>query len=131
MLTHQTTSKIAPIALRARNFHAPKVPNSAVLAECFPTPKDKEAVLNSALKHLTTSSKIPEYIKNPIDEFTKSQRPKSTLESLMKKWNQSAFAAGTNRNHISMCEEKLGIPLSEFITISLSAMQQHHTDLGL
>jgi len=54
-----------------------------------------------------------------------------TLESLMKKWNQSAFAAGTNRNHISMCEEKLGIPLSEFITISLTAMQTHHTDLGL
>jgi len=53
------------------------------------------------------------------------------LESVMKKWGQLAFAAGTNRKNIAMCESKLNIPLSEFITIALSAMQEHHTELGL
>jgi predicted hydrolase (HD superfamily) len=54
-----------------------------------------------------------------------------TLESIMKKWGASAFAAGTSRKNISFCEEKLGLQLPEFIQIALSAMQEHHIDLGL
>lgn len=54
-----------------------------------------------------------------------------TLESILKKWNQLAFAAGTNRTQIALCEEKLKIPLNEFISIALSAMQEHHEELGL
>lgn len=63
-------------------------------------------------------------------------RPEKTLaavsiESILKKWNQLAFAAGTNRVQIALCEEKLGIPLNEFISIALSSMQEHHEELGL
>ena len=54
-----------------------------------------------------------------------------TLESIMKKWGASAFAAGTSRKNIALCEEKLGLQLPKFIQIALSAMQEHHTDLGL
>ena len=54
-----------------------------------------------------------------------------TLESIMKKWGASAFAAGTNRRNIALCEEKLGLQLPEFIQIALSSMQKHHLDLGL
>lgn len=54
-----------------------------------------------------------------------------TLESIMKKWKAPAFAAGTNRKNIALCEEKLGIPLTEFIQIALTAMQEHHVELGL
>lgn len=54
-----------------------------------------------------------------------------TLESILKKWNQLAFAAGTNRTQIALCEEKLGIPLNEFIAIALKAMQEHHEEMGL
>jgi len=61
----------------------------------------------------------------------KTKLQQVTLESVMKKWGQSAFAAGTNRKHIALCEEKLGIPLPEFITIALTAMQEHHEELGL
>ena len=63
-------------------------------------------------------------------------RPEKTLaavilESILKKWNQMAFAAGTNRAQVALCEEKLGIPLNEYISIALSAMQEHHDELGL
>lgn len=52
-------------------------------------------------------------------------------DSVLKKWNQKAFAAGVHRPQIEMCEEKLGIPLKEFIDIVLSAMQSISIDLGL
>lgn len=54
-----------------------------------------------------------------------------TLESVMKKYKNPSFAAGTRREEIKMCEEKLGIPLLDFIQISLSAMQQIAPALGL
>ena len=54
-----------------------------------------------------------------------------TVESVQKKWNQKAFAAGVNRDQIALCEAKLGIPLPDFIQLSLSAMQGISDELGL
>lgn len=54
-----------------------------------------------------------------------------SVESVMKKWGQKAFAAAVEREQIAQCEEKLGIPLPEFIAITLKSMQDHHEDLGL
>lgn len=54
-----------------------------------------------------------------------------TSESVLKKFNQKAFAAGADRQMIGLCEEKLGIPLPEFIAITLTAMQKIHNELGL
>ena len=54
-----------------------------------------------------------------------------TPESVMKKFNQKAFAAGADREMIKKCEEKLAILLPEFIKITLTAMQDIHEDLGL
>lgn len=54
-----------------------------------------------------------------------------TTESVLKKFPQKAFAKGADREMIKKCEEKLGIPLDEFVEISLSAMQKIHTDLEL
>lgn len=54
-----------------------------------------------------------------------------TTEAVMKKFGQKAFAAGANRESIKLCEEKLNIPLEEFITITLKAMQSISDDLGL
>ena len=53
------------------------------------------------------------------------------VESVVKKFPQKAFAAGVKREQIKMCEEKLGIPLSEFVKITLEAMQNIAQDLGL
>lgn len=54
-----------------------------------------------------------------------------SVESVLKKFPQKAFAAGVKREQIKMCEEKLGIPLSEFVKITLKAMKKISQDLGL
>ncbi len=53
------------------------------------------------------------------------------VENVLSKWNTKSFAAGVHREQIELCEKKLGIPLSEFIQIALTAMQEIHEDLGL
>lgn len=61
----------------------------------------------------------------------KSRLQSVEVSSIMKKWRKKEFAAAVERNQIAQCEEKLGIPLSEFIEITLHAMQEHHEELGL
>lgn len=63
-------------------------------------------------------------------------RPDKTLasvsvESVEKKWSERSFAAGVKREQIKECEERLNIPLSEFIEIALTAMQGISNELGL
>lgn len=54
-----------------------------------------------------------------------------TVENILSKWNQKGFAAGVSRPQIELCEEKLGIKLSDFIDITLKSMQSISADLGL
>lgn len=54
-----------------------------------------------------------------------------TVESVLKKFKNKAFAAGTRRDDIQKCEEKLNLPLTEFIQTALSSMQEISSDLGL
>lgn len=54
-----------------------------------------------------------------------------TVESVMKKFKDKSFAAGTRRTDIAMCEEKLEIPLPEFVEICLEAMRDISTELEL
>lgn len=54
-----------------------------------------------------------------------------SVESVLKKWKTKEFAKAVDRAQIAQCEEKLGIPLNEFIQITLSAMKEHHEALGL
>lgn len=61
----------------------------------------------------------------------KSRLQSVEVGSIMKKWGKKEFAAAVDRKQIEQCEEKLGIPLPEFIAITLSAMQNHHEKLGL
>ena len=53
------------------------------------------------------------------------------VKSVMKKFKNTAFARGTRREDIKLCKEKLGIPLREFVEISLKAMQGIAEKLGL
>lgn len=54
-----------------------------------------------------------------------------TPEFIQKRMNEKSFAKGADREPILQCEEKLGIPLPQFIAIILKAMQEIHKDLGL
>lgn len=50
---------------------------------------------------------------------------------VLNRFKQKEFAKGAHRESIKLCEEKLGIPLAEFVELTLKAMQSIHTDLGL
>ncbi len=54
-----------------------------------------------------------------------------SLESVLKKFKDSSFARGANRDQIKTCEAELNILLNEFITLTLKTMQSHAHDLGL
>jgi uncharacterized protein len=54
-----------------------------------------------------------------------------TVESILKKFPKKEFARPVDRSQIAQCEEKLGIPLPEFVQISLKAMQEIAPEIGL
>lgn len=63
-------------------------------------------------------------------------RPDKSLKevggsSVMKKFKIATFAAGALRDQIEDCDKELGIPLEEFVTIALKAMQDIAPELGL
>lgn len=51
-------------------------------------------------------------------------------KSVTKRMKEKSFAASVNRDHILECE-KLGLPLDEFVDISLKAMQEISDQIGL
>ena len=51
-------------------------------------------------------------------------------KSVSKRMKEKAFAAGVKRDHIMECE-KIGIPLDEFIQISVDAMRGISDEIGL
>jgi putative nucleotidyltransferase with HDIG domain len=53
------------------------------------------------------------------------------LKSVKKKFKNKKFAAAVSREQITLCEEKLGIPLDEFMQIVLDGMKQDAERLGL
>lgn len=60
------------------------------------------------------------------DKKLASVKPKS----ITKRMKEKAFAASVNRDNIRECEE-IGIPLDEFVTLALTAMQGISDRLGL
>ena len=60
------------------------------------------------------------------DKKLASVKPKS----IVKRMKEKAFAASVNRDNIRECE-MIGVPLNEFVEISLSAMQEISDRLGL
>ena len=53
------------------------------------------------------------------------------VSSVLKRFRESGFARGTRREDIALCQEKLGLSLEEFVSISLTAMQNIAGDIGL
>ena len=54
-----------------------------------------------------------------------------TVDFVLNRFNEPNFAKGADRNQIKTCEEKLQIPLNDFIAIVLSTMQKIAPQLGL
>lgn len=54
-----------------------------------------------------------------------------TPEYILNRFSEKSFAKGAKRESIKLCEEKLGIPLIEFMSIVLKSMQEISFELGL
>lgn len=54
-----------------------------------------------------------------------------TSDFILKRIKERSFAKSVDRKQISVCEEKLGIPLSEYVQLVLVSMQKIAPSLGL
>jgi len=54
-----------------------------------------------------------------------------SVESVLKRFKEPKFAAGTRREDILLCQEKIGLSLEEFVKTSLLSMQEISSVLGL
>jgi uncharacterized protein len=54
-----------------------------------------------------------------------------TIESVLKKLAQPAFARAVDRTQITQCQEKVNLPLDKFVEITLQGMQKNSEILGL
>lgn len=54
-----------------------------------------------------------------------------SVESVLKKFKDKSFAAGASRDQIKSCETELNIPLAEFVKLTLKAMQNKSSEIGL
>jgi predicted hydrolase (HD superfamily) len=52
------------------------------------------------------------------------------LKSVRKRFKEKQFARGADRDQIRSCEE-MGVPLEEFLELSLTAMKEIADDIGL
>jgi putative nucleotidyltransferase with HDIG domain len=53
------------------------------------------------------------------------------VSSVKKKLKEKAFAPGVNREEVSTVEESIGIPLDEFLAVSIEGLQRIAPDIGL
>jgi len=54
-----------------------------------------------------------------------------TIESVLKRFKEPAFAKGARRDQIKTCEKELRVPLAEFTEIVLNSMKGISDELGL
>jgi len=53
------------------------------------------------------------------------------INFLERKWKERSFAAGVHREQVMGCQDRLGMPIEEFMQITLEAMQEIAQELGL
>jgi len=53
------------------------------------------------------------------------------VTSVKKKLKEKAFAPGVNRDEVTGIEEGIGLPLDEFISVSIEGLQQVAAEIGL
>lgn len=101
-------------AMAAHNWHATKTePNNLM---------DWSLFLGDSLTGLIVASTLVLPSKKLAD---------LTAESVLKRFKEKSFAKGTRREDILMSEEKLGLSLTEFVTMTLKAMQKIAQEIGL
>ncbi len=116
--------------LKEQKIDVPEEVGDAILAHCYSLypeyqPKNKmewSILICDSLTGLITAVTLV----RPEKKLASVE-----VKSVLKKFKQPAFAAGTRRDEIALCEKELGLPLPEFVELSLKAMQAVSSELGL
>lgn len=97
---------------------------------------------NNKVTHLREPQTLLEWTLECVDELTgfivavalmmpSKKLSEVTVESVVKKFAKKDFAKAVNREQITQCEKVLGIPVDEFVKVTLTTMQDNHELLGL
>lgn len=54
-----------------------------------------------------------------------------SVETILKKFKQKEFARAVDRSQITQCEEKVGVGVETFVSVTLKSMQENSDLLGL
>jgi predicted hydrolase (HD superfamily) len=54
-----------------------------------------------------------------------------SVETILKKFKQKEFARAVDRSQITQCEEKVGVDIETFVSVTLKSMQENSDLLGL
>jgi len=117
--TEETTKKLKEIG-------APKQIIDAVRGHC-----DKEPRITLTAKAIYASDELTGLIVAAALVRPGKKLDGLTVDSVLKRFKEPAFARGANRDQIKTCESELEIPLPEFVGIVLNSMKKTAADLGL
>src|SRR3990167_2207574 len=117
--TEETTKKLKEVA-------APKEIIDSIRGHC-----DKEPRKLIAAKAIYAADELTGLIVAATLVLPSKKLSDLTVESVLKRFKEPAFARGANRDQIKTCESELGIPLPEFSQIVLNSMEGTSSDLGL
>ncbi len=53
------------------------------------------------------------------------------VSSVKKKLKERSFAPGVNRDEVYGAEERLGVPLDEFLAVAIAGLQEVAAEIGL
>jgi hypothetical protein len=117
--------------LKTEGVDVPESVNHAILAHCYGISNEISAPQNKMEWSIFICDSLTGLI--VATALVRPDRKLASVEvkSVMKKFKNVSFAAGTRREDIKLCQDKLGIPLEEFVGIGLAAMQKISSDLGL
>jgi predicted hydrolase (HD superfamily) len=122
-----TVHGLAAVKVLTEKGIDPEVIDAIAMHNEMATKKNRETVFQHALAAGETLTGL---IMATAMVYPDKKLASVKVKSVTKRMKEKAFAASVNRDNIRECE-KIGIPLDEFVEISLTAMQEQSDKLGM
>jgi putative nucleotidyltransferase with HDIG domain len=118
---------IAAVAMLTEQGIDPEIIDAIAMHNEMATKKNRETIFQHAL---AAGETVTGLIMATALVYPDKKLASVKVKSVTKRMKEKAFAASVNRDNIRECE-RIGIPLDEFVEISLTAMQERSEQLGL
>ncbi|MDQ1278696.1 MAG: hypothetical protein QG555_1739 [Thermodesulfobacteriota bacterium] len=122
-----TVHGIAAVAMLTEQGIDPEIIDAIAMHNEMATKKNRETIFQHAL---AAGETVTGLIMATALVYPDKKLASVKVKSVTKRMKEKAFAASVNRDNIRECE-RIGIPLDEFVEISLTAMQERSEQLGL